>query len=93
MANNLHISYTLYTPGQDYPEIIQKIQTLGRWAKIHPSFWYVNSTLTAKQALDALRPTIDSNDSLYVVDATNNMAVWYNLPDDVQDQIRRNWNL
>ncbi|MEF2549723.1 hypothetical protein VQ045_21775 [Aurantimonas sp. E1-2-R+4] len=39
MANNLHISYDLNSPGQDYTPLIDKIKTLGPWAKIHKSFW------------------------------------------------------
>lgn len=92
MANNLHISYTLYNPGQDYPAIIEKIKTLGAWARIHPSFWYVNSNLTAQQAVDALRPEIDANDSLYVVDATNNVAAWHNINQEVAKHVRDNWH-
>jgi len=48
MGNNLHISYDLNVSGQNYEAVIAKIKTLGGWAKIHKSYWYVNSVLTAK---------------------------------------------
>ncbi|MCF3638611.1 hypothetical protein LXM94_01330 [Rhizobium sp. TRM95111] len=91
MANNLHISYDLNSPGQDYEPLIAKIKTLGGWAKIHKSFWYVNSSLTPSQAVDALWPLMDKNDTLYVVDATNNVAAWQNLSDEVSSFIRDKW--
>lgn len=91
MANNLHISYDLYAPGQNYEAVIQRIKMLGPWAKIHKSYWYVNSKNTARQAVDYLWAAMDKNDSVYVVDATNNNAAWENLPADVAAQIRDQW--
>lgn len=91
MANNLHISYDLNRPGQNYDKVIEKIKTLGSWARIHQSFWYVKSTLTARQAADAVWSVMDSTDTVYVVDATNNVAAWQNLSDEVANHIRDNW--
>jgi hypothetical protein len=92
VANNLHISYDLNAPHQNYEAVIAKIKELGSWAKIEYSFWYVNSTFTASQARDFLLPVIDSNDTLYVVDATNNQAAWSNsVTQNVSDFIKDNW--
>jgi hypothetical protein len=79
VANNLHISYDLMYPGQNYDLVIQAIQRLGSWAKIHYSYWYVDSALTAEQAVKVLRGVLDINDSIYIVDATNNQAAWHNI--------------
>ncbi len=92
MANNLHISYDLYQPGQNYEAVIGAIKNLGDWANIHKSFWYVKSTLTAAQACDAVWKVCDANDKLYVVDASNNTAAWHNLSDDRAKFIRERWN-
>ncbi len=59
MANNLHISYDLNNPGQDYDKLIEAIKSLGGWAKIHRSFWYVNSSLTAQDVVTRLWPLMD----------------------------------
>jgi hypothetical protein len=67
MANNLHISYDLHEPGKNYDRVIGAIKQLGSWAKIHYSFWYVKSNLTAAQARDAVVRALDANDSVYVV--------------------------
>lgn len=91
MANNLHISYDLHQPGQSYDKVIEKIKTLGSWAKIHQSFWYVDSTLTAAEAANAVWSVMDSNDKIYVVDSTNNTAAWQNLSDEVAAHIKKSW--
>lgn len=93
MPNNLHISYDLKSPGQTYDKIAAAIMGLGGWAKVHYSFWYVKSSLTAEQARNALLSTIDTNDSLYVVDATNNQAAWHNLSPEVATYVRECWNI
>lgn len=91
MGNNLHISYDLNSPGQDYDEVIKAIKSLGSWAKIHKSFWYVNSPKTAKEACAIVWAKCDKNDTVYVVDATNNSATWQNIPPDSSKHIRDQW--
>ena len=88
---NLFISYDLNSPGQDYTTIMEEIKSLGSWAKVQKSLWYVQSTLTATQAKDRLIPHIDTNDSLIVIDASNNVATWYGLPDKVAKHIKARW--
>jgi len=93
MANNLHISYDLYEEGQNYAKVIEAIKSLGSWAKIHKSYWYVKSNHSAKQAAEIVWNAMDSNDTVYVVDATNNVASWHNLKDEVSDFIVSQWNV
>lgn len=52
---------------------------------------YVNSRHTAQQAVDHLRPALDANDKVYVVDATNNVAAWNHLPPNVSALIKEQW--
>ncbi len=91
MANNLHISYDLNKPGQNYQAVIEQIKSIGGWAKIHKSFWFVNSDLSARQAADAVWSVMDSSDTVYVTDSTNNDASWYNLSDEVSNHIKKSW--
>lgn len=91
MANNLFISYDLNSPGQDYSKVFDEIKSLGVWAKVQKSFWYVNSPLSASQVVDRLWPKMDFNDSLIVVDATNNNAAWQGLSDEVGSAIQHQW--
>lgn len=91
MANNLHISYDLNQPGQNYETVIAKIKTLGSWAKIHKSYWYIKSSFTAKEAAEAIWSVMDASDTVYVVDATNNHAWWFNIPADSATHISTKW--
>lgn len=92
MANNLIVSYDLFNPGQDYSRVIDTIKSLGSWAKVHKSVWYVNSSHTAAQAVDKVWAVMDKNDSLFVADATNNNAAWQNLNDKVSSHVRDQWS-
>lgn len=92
MSHNLHISYDLYKPGQNYETVIERIKSLGDWARIHLSLWYVDSQYTAEQASNHVWAVMDRNDKLYVVDATNNTAAWHNLPDETTKFIQQHWN-
>lgn len=91
MANNVHVSYDLYQPGQNYEDVITKIKSLGSWAKIHKSFWYLDTSLSAEQVAKAVWSVMDQNDSLYVVDATHNTAYWYNLSPEAAQHIQQHW--
>ena len=91
MANNLFISYDLYNPGQNYEKVAGAIKSLGNWAKVQKSFWYAKSNFSASEAAKKVWASMDSNDSLIVVDAKNNDASWYNLSDEVAKYIQDHW--
>lgn len=91
MANNIHVSYDLYAPDKNYDRVISKIKTLGSWAKNHKSFWYLDTSLPAEKVAEAVWSAMDANDSLYVVDATNNLAYWYNIPAESSKFIQERW--
>ena len=93
MANNLFISYDLNTPGQDYQKVFEVIKSLGNWAKVQKSFWYVNSKYSATQAVDIVWKSMDKNDSLIVVDATNKNASWQNIDNEVSEYIKKFWGI
>lgn len=90
--NNLFISYDLKNPGQNYERVITAIKGLGSWAKVQYSLWYVSTSYTAKQAADIVRRAQDTNDTLIVIDTTNNDAAWYGLDQTVSDFMQQNWN-
>jgi hypothetical protein len=92
MANNLHISYDLYRPNQDYAAIIARIKSLGDWIKIHKSLWYVKSSYSAIEAVNYLSSSLDGNDTLYVVDATNNRAAWKNVHSEASKALVSQWS-
>lgn len=92
MNNNLLISYDLHEPGKNYEKVITAIKALSsQWAKVHYLYWYVTANLTAEEAGRRVWQAMDSNDSLFVVDATNNDAAWYNLAPKVSEYMKQNW--
>jgi hypothetical protein len=92
MPNNLHISYDLNSPGQNYDRLIEGIKALGTWAKIHKSYWYLSSNHTAQEVAEHLWKLMDDSDSLYVVDASNNSASWFNIPEGNTEFIQEHWH-
>lgn len=92
MAKNLFVSYDLNAPGKDYAKVIEAVKSLGAWAKVQKSFWYVRSSYTAEQAAKIIWAQMDSNDSLLVVDSTGNDAYWFNLSEQVSKHIQDHWN-
>ncbi|MCF8146262.1 MAG: hypothetical protein K9N21_20335 [Deltaproteobacteria bacterium] len=92
MPNNLFISYDLHSPGQNYEEVADAIKKLGNWAKVQYSLWYVKSHLSASDAGEKVWAVMDSNDSLIVIDVTDNFASWYNLSPEVSEFMKSHWN-
>ena len=90
--NNLFISYDLKNPGQNYDRVIAAIKTLGSWAKVQYSLFYVSSVYSAKQAAEIVRRAQDANDTLIVIDTTANEAVWYGIDQEVSTFMQQNWN-
>lgn len=95
MENNLFVSYDLMAPGQHSSQVEAAIKQLGDWAKVHYSahysLYYVNSPYTSEQAAAHVWASMDANDKLIVIDATNNTAHWFNLPDAVEHYIVDLW--
>ncbi|HCF4144662.1 MULTISPECIES: hypothetical protein [Pseudomonas] len=93
MANNLFISYDLSYPGQHYERVAEAIKKMGAWAKVQKSCWYVNSPYSAEYVAKQVWASMDSNDNLIVVDASNNDAYWYNLDPQVSSHLQAQWRL
>ncbi|WP_314419012.1 hypothetical protein [Pseudescherichia vulneris] len=91
MANNLFITYDLIKT-KDYAAVHAAIKTLGNWAKVTESNWYVNSMYSVEEAANKVRAAMDSDDKLIVVDAKNNSACWFNLAPAAENQIQNEWN-
>ncbi|EHR7860902.1 hypothetical protein ACWLRU_003050 [Vibrio parahaemolyticus] len=92
MGNNLFIMYDLNTPNQEYTKVIDEIKSLGDWASVQRSTWYVNTAISASDAAQRISKVMDPTDTLLVVDALNNESYWYNLSDEVANHIKHFWN-
>jgi len=88
--NNLFVSYDLYKPGQPYLPLEMAIKSLGTAIKVHQTFWYVKSSATAAEAKNRLIVAIDQNDTLVVVDATNDTVATYNVKPEAAKLLQAN---
>lgn len=92
MGNNLFISYDLSAPAKSYERTIAAIKSLGLWAHIQSSVWYVKSGCSAAKAAEIVRAAMDPDDTLLVIDASNRDACWYNLSPDLSQLIKDEWH-
>jgi hypothetical protein len=85
---NLFIAYDLDKPGQNYAGVEKAIKSLGSWAHVQLSVWYVHTPYGAQHAAQFIRKEMDSNDRLLVIDASD--AYWYN-PIAEEKFIQEHW--
>lgn len=88
---NYFISYDLKKPGQNYEKVADAIKQTGQWAKVQLSLWYVKSSMTAEQIAKHVWQHMDANDSLVVIDSSNNEAYWFNLDTQVSTFMQQQW--
>lgn len=92
MQYNLFVSYDLNSPGQNYERVIERIKSLGSWAKIQKSHWYLKTNHSEKYVAEKIWEVMDANDSLIVINSTTNDAYWYNLSPEVARFMQERWN-
>lgn len=88
MANNLFVSCELFRPEQNYDRVAAAVKSVGdAWTKVQFSLWYLKTPLSARQVCDRVKPALDKNDQLVVIDATNNKVAWINLGAEVSGSL------
>jgi hypothetical protein len=92
MSNTYFISYDLNAKGQDYEALFAAIKSLGGWAKVQKSFWYLKSAYNLEQVFQKIAASMDRNDSLMVVDVGNKNAKWVNIDPEVAKYICDTWH-
>ena len=72
MSKTYLITYDIKKPGQNYSELYTAIKNEGDWQHPLESTWVVKvgSFTTANNIYERLRPKIDQNDFLFVVEIT-----------------------
>ena len=89
MKNNILVTYDLNKSGQNYDALIEKIKTLGAWAKVQQSVWYLHTSYSTDEVLDRLSKVTDFNDSIFVANMSD--ASWRGLSAEVQQFIQEQW--
>ena len=74
--NTYLVGYDLDKPGQDYADLIARLEGFGTWWHHLDSTWIIKSDLTHIQIRDELQKHIDANDKLLVVNITGDAAAW-----------------
>lgn len=80
-TNTILVSYDLNTPGKDYENLIDKLKSYGTYWHHLDSFWLIKTNETHKEARDSLKPYLDKNDELLVIDVTGDAAAWVGFTD------------
>lgn len=72
------VSYDLNSPGKNYNDLYEAIKnaSTGVWCKPLSSVYIINSNQSAKAIYDQLKPCIDGNDAILVIEVTRN-SYWY----------------
>ena len=83
------ISYDLSNPGQKYEELLKRIKSYPKWARLGGSAYIIITPQTHVQIRDNLKTNLDSNDKLFVGVVTA-PAAWVNLGDEVSQWINNN---
>jgi hypothetical protein len=91
MTHNIFISYDLNSPGQNYEKVIERIKSLGNWAKVQKSMWYLRTNHSHELIAKKVWEVMDSNDSLIVINTSTNNASWYNLDSEVSKFMQDKW--
>lgn len=73
------ITYDLNKQGKDYDNLIQAIKdaSTGAWCSYWKSSYLIKSNISsAEKVFDRLKPYIDSNDRILVIEVTDNYWGW-----------------
>lgn len=71
------ITYDLYSPGQNYSDLIRKIQYYPSHVHLQRSVWVIETTQSAEQVKVSLQSSLDQNDRLFVGELSGDSAVLY----------------
>jgi hypothetical protein len=69
----------------------QEIQRCGQAIQLMPQAWLLASDMTVNALRNTLIQRLGRVDMLFIVDATNNKAAWFNYGPENDSRIRRVW--
>jgi hypothetical protein len=88
--NTLLVSYDLKSPGKDYQKLWDHLKSYNNYLKPLESFWFIKTSLSAKDARDKIKQFMDANDRIIVIKVTGAEAAWNNLGDTASQWIKNN---
>jgi hypothetical protein len=88
-VNTLLITYDLSKPGQAYTKLIDHLKSYGTWWHHLESTWLVRTTEEPTEARNRLKPFLDENDKVLVLDVTGDRAAWRGLSQSATDWLHK----
>lgn len=88
--NTLLIGYDLNKAGKNYEGLIEEIKKASTWWHHLDSTWLVKSDESAKEVRDRLKPHLDADDELLVVNITGDVAAWVGFSDRGSKWLKEN---
>ncbi len=83
----LLITYDLNKPGKDYDDLLKAIRNYS-WARLSESSYAIKTEQTPQQVFDKLRPYLDQNDNIYIINLKKPYAGFG--PKDVNEWLDNN---
>lgn len=71
MTKIILITYDLKSPWQNYEWLYNAIKDGHTWWHYLESTWIIKTTATVDQLTDQLKPFLDTNDHIFIVDITS----------------------
>ena len=86
------VSYDLngHESRQAYTDLIDRIKKYSTWAKPLESLWLIKTDDSVSDVRDTLKPYIDENDELLVLDVTSRSWATRGISAKVNDWIKEN---
>jgi hypothetical protein len=73
-------------------KVANALADLGRCALVFPGLWYLETALSASEVKAKILPSLEHDESVAVIDATNHEATWRNVRPEAAELIRQNWH-
>jgi hypothetical protein len=70
----------------------EEIYKLGQACPLLPQIWLLRTSQSVNTVRNVLVPQLGKLDVLFVLDATNDKAAWFNFGPEVEARIRRVWS-
>jgi len=76
MKRLYNVSYDLKKSGQDYSGLIAELKKTEAWNHLLGSTWLLYTVESAEQIFNRLKPHIDNNDNILIMQVVNNYSGW-----------------
>ena len=88
--NTLLVGYDLNKAGKNYEGLIEEIKKASTWWHHLDSTWLVKSDESSKEVRDRLKPYLDADDELLVINVTGDAAAWAGFSDRGSKWLKEN---